>query len=75
MKVKHEGPDITLIDIKISYYPIEPTESDPNASILITTARGWNGEDIYRFSMDHSHQKSVVSDLKWNYRKTKLIAS
>lgn len=58
--------------VEINCYPIEPTESDAHASILITTARGWNGDDIYKFLVEHPHPKSIVSEVKWNEKTTKL---
>jgi len=62
----------SLVDI--SCYPIEPKGSDDadTSSILITSARSWDGEDIFRFLVEHHHPKRIVSEVKWNDRVTKL---
>ncbi|KAL3772194.1 hypothetical protein ACHAWU_000542 [Discostella pseudostelligera] len=60
--------------VDISCYPIEPKGSDDAdaSSILITSARSWDGEDIFRFLVEHHHPKRLVSEVKWNDRVTKL---
>lgn len=60
--------------VDISCYPIEPKGSDDAdaSSILITSARSWDGEDIFRFLVEHHHPKRIVSEVKWNDRVTKL---
>jgi hypothetical protein len=60
--------------VDISCYPIEPKGSDDAdaSSILITSARSWDGEGIFRFLLEHHHPKRIVSEVKWNDRVTKL---
>lgn len=58
--------------VEISCYPIKSTKIDDNASIRITTARGWNGEDIYNCLVEHTHPTSIVSEVRWNDRITEL---
>jgi hypothetical protein len=67
--------------VDISCYPIEPTSSNDNdndpdvvsSSILITSARSWDGEDIHRFLVNHPHPKRIVSKVIWNDRTTTLL--
>lgn len=58
--------------VDMTCYPIEPTASDANASILITSARSWHGDDIYKFLVEHEDPRSVLEEVKWNDRVTKL---
>lgn len=58
--------------VDMTCYPIEPTASDANASILITSARSWHGDDIYKFLVEHEDPRSVLEEVKWDDRVTKL---